>query len=69
MIFFIDKSSNIKIHLENILELDSDVLFGLEAQMYEKYIKIISKMKEDAEKYFIFLINLLSEDIPINLIL
>jgi len=38
--FFIDKSSNIKIHLENVLELDSDILFGLFEGLQGKDIDI-----------------------------
>ncbi|MBU3191845.1 GNAT family N-acetyltransferase [Clostridium bowmanii] len=37
-----------------------------EEQIYEKYNKKISKMKENAGKHFIFLINLLPEEVPIG---
>ena len=45
---------------------DSDEEPPSEKQIYEKYMKKISKMKEDVDKHFIFLINLLPEEVPIG---
>ena len=45
---------------------NSDEESPSEEQIYEKYIKKISKMKEHADKHFIFLISILPEEVPIG---